>query len=281
MSNSENMPENYEARFSSGEWNAKTVAALATGPGDIHWASFHNGNCSSLLCSKVDYKADADLIVGAAHTPVTMHPYLEKELLVYGPNSTTSLGRGTLKFVSFPPNGKGWFARYSNNVCLWGPSEAEMTPTFRALVANLEAGHPRKDECIDFVSFGAHDTLAVRYENGKSFFYVADDPSEAAKVSQQLLGDINGRLEDGWTFGNRTTLCGWDTNRWFIEWKKGNQAEFCYSMGVGEKEDLEKVSEVLNAPSGAGNVNNNLAGLVSDFERDLKIVLTNVDCCPI
>ncbi|KAI3330477.1 hypothetical protein F4824DRAFT_341072 [Ustulina deusta] len=58
----------------------------------------------------------------------------------------------------------------------------------------------------------------------------------------------------GWfiRYNTNQTLCVFDTNRWFVEWKRGTTAEFRYSMGDGERsrQDMERVTKVL---SGVGN----------------------------
>jgi hypothetical protein len=49
---------------------------------------------------------------------------------------------------------------------------------------------------------------------------------------------------------DRTTLCQWDQERYFIEWKRETVAEFRFNMGAGRQEDLARVKSVFN---GVGN----------------------------
>ncbi|KAI1329215.1 hypothetical protein F5Y16DRAFT_397678 [Xylariaceae sp. FL0255] len=134
----------------------------------------------------------------------------------------------------------------------WGPNPSTFPSTWRALIAGLEKNHPRKDECIAFVAFGLHEILFVRFENGNSLMLLPDAPSLRNRISPDLIREVEERLATGWTFGDRNTLCAFDTNRWFLEWKRGIVAEFRYNLGSGERDrqDLERVNRVL---SGVGS----------------------------
>ncbi|KAI0467596.1 hypothetical protein F4859DRAFT_494019 [Xylaria cf. heliscus] len=229
----ENLPADYVGKFKVNEWNAMQLSAFYTGPAGYHWAIKPNNDWS-------------------ARGPQDMMPYLYTENTTVGPDGLSRPGRGRATFVTFVPGGKCWFIRYSNNQCLWGPDMNSFPSTWRSIVADLERNHPRKDECIDFVAFGLHELLLVRFENGNSLMLLPDDPVVRSRISMSLVQEVEERLAAGWTFGNRTTLCEFDTNRWFIEWKRGTTAEFRYNMGAGEKskQDMERVSKVL---SGVGN----------------------------
>lgn len=178
-----------------------------------------------------------------------MVPLLQNQL-VHVSGGLAHPGRGHAKFVAFAPDGVHWFIRYSTNMCIWGPDIEGFSSTFRSLVHELETTHPRKDECIDFVAFGPHDLLLVRYENGNSQMLLPDHPGLRSQISAELIREVEERLQAGWTLGNRTTLCSFDTNRWFLEWKRGSDAVFKYSTGIGQSEDLARVQRVL---SGVGN----------------------------
>lgn len=49
-----------------------------------------------------------------------------------------------------------------------GPEINAFPKTFRDVVQTLEREVARKDEVLDFVGFGLHEMLLVRFENGKS-----------------------------------------------------------------------------------------------------------------
>lgn len=164
--------------------------------------------------------------------------------------STDVLGRGSVKYVAFAPSNNAWFARYSNNDILFGHEMTDFPSTFQDIVTSLCESHPREDKAIDFVTFGAHDMIIVRYENGNSQLVLPTDEDVRGKSSQALIDLINKKLEEGWTVGNRTTLCQWDPERYFIEWKRGTTAEFNFNMGAGRQEDLARVKSVLD---GVGN----------------------------
>lgn len=70
------------------------------------------------------------------------------------------------------------------------------------------------------------------------------------KCSTALVEEINKKIEEGWTFGNRTTLCHYDPERYFIEWKRGTQVKFRFNLGRGREDDLASVKSVLD---GVGN----------------------------
>ncbi|KAI1739179.1 hypothetical protein F4680DRAFT_423082 [Xylaria scruposa] len=229
----ENVPPDYEGKFKVNEWNAMQLSAFYTGPNGFHWVTMPNLNWS-------------------ARGPQDMMPYLHTQNNVVGPDGLSRPGRGRATFVAFAPDGKCWFIRYSTGQCLWGPDPQTFPSTWRSVVDDLERNHPRKDECIEFVAFGPHELLLIRFENGNSHMVLPDNPSVRSRISTELVQEIEGRLTAGWTFGNRTTLCSFDTNRWFIEWKRGTIAEFRFSMGSGERsnQDKERVMKVL---SGVGN----------------------------
>lgn len=159
-------------------------------------------------------------------------------------------GRGRVKFAAFAPNCTSWFIRYDSQLCLWGPARDTFPSTWQSLISELEQTHSRKDECVDFVAFGLHDLLLVRFENGNSLMWLPDNPAMRARISGGLIKEVEERLASGWTFGNRTTLCTFDAERWFLEWKKVSAAVFSYSMGVDQQDDLARVKAVL---SGVGN----------------------------
>ncbi|KAI0545782.1 hypothetical protein F4679DRAFT_559807 [Xylaria curta] len=229
----ENVPADYEGKFKVNEWNAMQLSAFYTGPDGYHWAMTPNLNWS-------------------ARGPQDMMPYLHTQNTAVGSDGLAHPGRGRVTFVAFAPDGKCWFIRYSTGQCLWGPGPQTFPSTWRSIVDDLERNHPRKDECIEFVAFGPHELLLIRFENGNSHMALPDNPTVRSHISRELIQEIEGRLTAGWTFGNRTTLCNFDTNRWFIEWKRGTSAEFRFSMGSGERsnQDKERVMKVL---SGVGN----------------------------
>ncbi|KAI8632728.1 hypothetical protein F5Y19DRAFT_418692 [Xylariaceae sp. FL1651] len=239
----QNMPSEYEGKFKMNEWNAMQLQGFHTGPSSYHWAMKTNNDWS-------------------ARGPQDMMPHLHNQPIIIGPDGLARTGHGRVTFVAFAPDGTSWFIRYNTNQCLWGPEASTFPSTWRSLIADLEQNHPRKDECIDFVAFGLHELLLVRFENGNSHMVLPEDPAVRGQISTELVQEVEERLAAGWTFGNRTTLCGFDTNRWFIEWKRGTTAEFRYSMGGGErsKQDLERVTRVL---SGVGSD----AGLVASHQN--------------
>lgn len=207
------------------------------------------------------------IAIGSARCPQDMIPFLHTQLITVASDGLARAGRGRATFVAFAPGGIGWFIRYSTNQCIWGPDISSFPSTWHSLIRELEASHPRKDECIDFVAFGRHEILLVRYENGNSAMALPEDPAIRSQISEELIREVEERLQAGWTLGNRTTLCEFDTNRWFIEWKRGTMSEFRYSTGIGdlESEDLERVKKVLsggggNAGSLAGNQTAQLVG---------------------
>ena len=210
-----------------------------------------------------------------------MVPFLHTQLITVASDGLARPGRGRVTSVAFAPNGISWFVRYDSKVCIWGPEISTFPSTFQYLVHELETNHPRKDECIDFVAFGLHDLLLVRYENGNSSMILPDNPAIRSQISSELIQGVEDRLQAGWTLGNRTTLCGFDTNRWFIEWRRGSSAEFSYSLGINEDEDLERVKKVLSGVGSDANAvrNNETAQLVSrtrlHYRRQL---LTVIDC---
>lgn len=179
-----------------------------------------------------------------------------------------------MTFVAFAPNGVGWFIRYSSKQCIWGPEASSFPTTWNSLIQELESTHPRKDECIDFVAFGPHDLLLVRYENGRSQMILPEDPVTRSRISAELVREAEERIHAGWTLGNRTTLCSFDTNRWFIEWRRGTSSEFRFSMGLGDRErgDLERVKKVLSGvgSDGAQVVDKQTAQLVGPARFDDK-----------
>ncbi|KAF7561665.1 hypothetical protein G7046_g2476 [Stylonectria norvegica] len=233
----QNLPLDYEGKFKSYEWNAMQLQAFHTGPSGYHWALKPNREW-------------------AARCPQDMIPFLYTQLITRRSDGLASPGRGRVTFVSFVPDGISWFIRYSTNQCIWGPELSSFPSTWQTLVSDLERNHPRKDECIDFVAFGPHEILLVRYENGNSQMILPQSPTVRSQISEGLISQVSERLEAGWTFGNRTALCDFDTNRWFIEWKRGSSAEFYYSMGIGDKEkdDLERVKKVLSGVGSDANL---------------------------
>ncbi|KAI0540605.1 hypothetical protein GGR58DRAFT_460282 [Xylaria digitata] len=229
----ENLPPEYEGKFKVNEWNAMQLKAFYTGPNGYHWAITPNNNWS-------------------ARGPQDMLPYLHAQNIIIGADGFVHPGRGRATFVAFAPGGTCWFIRYSTNTCIWGPEPHTFPSTWRSLMNDLERNHPRKDECVDFVAFGLHELLLVRFENGNSLMLLPENPTVRSRISKVLIQEVEERLAAGWTLGNRTTLCEYDTNRWFIEWKRGTMAEFRYNMGQGEgsEKELERVMKVL---SGVGN----------------------------
>ncbi|KAI0121097.1 hypothetical protein BJ170DRAFT_145437 [Xylariales sp. AK1849] len=236
----QNMPPDYEGRFKMNDWNAMQLKAFYTGPNGYHWALTHNRAWS-------------------ARCPQDMTPFLHTQLVTVGPDGLARMGRGHATSVAFAPGGTSWFIRYNSNQCLWGPDPSTFPRTWRSLIDDLERNHTRKDECIDFVAFGLHELLLVRFENGNSHMALPEDPAVRSQISAELVREVEERLAAGWTLGNRTALCEFDTNRWFIEWIRGTSAVFSYNMGGGERnnEDLERVKRVL---SGVGSD----AGLVAN-----------------
>lgn len=93
-----------------------------------------------------------------------MMPYLHNQSVTVGPDGYARPGRGRATFVSFAPGGTGWFIRYSTNQGLWGPDVDAFPSTWKSIIDDLERNHPRKDECLDFVAFGLHGLLLVRFE---------------------------------------------------------------------------------------------------------------------
>lgn len=131
--------------------------------------------------------------------------------------NTDLLGRGSCKFVAFAPSNGTWFARYSNNVCLFGPELGDFPYTFSDIVKSLHETHQRKDQALGFVTFGVYEIIILSYENGNSQLVLPTDEELRAKSSPALVDEINTRLVEGWTVGDRTTLCQWDPERYFIE----------------------------------------------------------------
>lgn len=150
-----------------------------------------------------------------------MLPHLSTQLITRR-NGLVEPGRGRVTFATFAPNGTSWFIRYDIKQCLWGPAVESFPPTWQTVVRGLEQSHPRKDKYIDFVAFGLHDLLLVRFENGNSLMQLPEDPAMKARISKDLIKKVEERLAAGWTLGNRTTLCTIDTERWFVEWKRGS-----------------------------------------------------------
>lgn len=79
-----------------------------------------------------------------------------------------------------------------------------------------------------------------------------DQPALRSQVSAELIEEVDERLQAGWTLGNRTSLCSFDTNRWFIQWRRGTSSELRFSLGLEDRDiaDLERVKRVL---SGVGS----------------------------
>ncbi|KAI0405484.1 hypothetical protein F4802DRAFT_561979 [Xylaria palmicola] len=229
----ENLPADYVGKFKMNEWNAMQLRAFYTGPDGYHWA----------------WKPNNDWM---ARCPGDMLPHLHAQNVIVGADGYAHPGRGRPVFVAFAPDGECWFIRYSTNQCLWGPAEHKFPSTWRSLVGDLERSHPRKDEYIEFVAFGRHELLLVRFENGNSLMLLPQNQALRSCISTGLIQEVETRLAAGWTVGNRTALCEFDTNRWFIEWKRGTSAEFSFNMGEGErsKQDTERVMKVLK---GVGN----------------------------
>ncbi|KAK6068006.1 hypothetical protein SCUP234_11340 [Seiridium cupressi] len=233
--------EGANSRFN--DWNAMQLNAFYTGPNGYHWALKHNQEWSA--------RCRNDMI-----------PFLQTQITTIGPDGLVRMGRGRATSLAFGPGGTCWFVRYNTNQCIWGPDISAFPSTWKSLIGDLERSHPRKDECIEFVAFGQYEILLVRFENGNSHMALPDDPAVRSQISSGLIQKVEERLAGGWTLGNRTALCEFDTTRWFIEWKRGTSAIFSYSMGDGEgsKEVLEMVKKVL---SGAGND----AGLVASHQN--------------
>ncbi|KAI0966226.1 hypothetical protein F4678DRAFT_304393 [Xylaria arbuscula] len=244
----ENLPPEYEGKFKVNDWNAMQLKNFFTGPSGYHWAITPNNQCEEVSSWFPWTLRLADDKTGSARGPQDMLPFLQTQSTFIGTDRLVHPGRGRATFVAFVPGGTCWFIRYSTNQCIWGPSIEAFPSTFRSLVAELESDHPRKDECIDFVAFGQHELLLVRFENGNSLMVQPENPAVRSRVSAELVREVEERLAAGWTLGNRTTLCEFDTNRWFIEWKRGTMAEFRFNMGGGEKskQDQERVLRVLN-----------------------------------
>ncbi|KAI1264467.1 hypothetical protein F5Y18DRAFT_82606 [Xylariaceae sp. FL1019] len=256
----QNLPPAYEGQFKTYAWNAMQLKAFTTGPKDYHWALKHAGDWS-------------------ARGPSDMMPHLNTEIVTRGSNGLAQMGHGRVTSVAFAPNGTSWFIRYDTKQCLWGPHPDAFPSTWRSIIDDLERNHPRKDECIDFVAFGLHELLLVRFENGNSMMFLPDNPAVRNQISAEFIKEVEERLAAGWTLGNRTTLCAFDTNRWFIEWRRGSDAVFKYSMGLGDRnqEDLARVQKVL---SGAGNnpaavANNEAAQLAAANGRFATAVSVN------
>ncbi|KAK9776212.1 hypothetical protein SCAR479_07118 [Seiridium cardinale] len=256
----QNMPPDYEGRFKVNDWNAMQLIAFYTGPNGYHWAL--KPNQESQLPSGLSKSNQGLAAAGSARCRNDMIPFLQTQITTIGPDSLVRMGRGRAISVAFGPGGTCWFIRYNTNQCIWGPDISAFPSTWKSLIGDLERSHPRKDECIEFVAFGQHEILLVRFENGNSHMALPDDPAVRSQISSGLIQEVQERLAGGWTLGNRTALCEFDTARWFIEWKRGTSAIFSYSMGDGEgsKEDLEMAKKVL---SGAGND----AGLVASHQN--------------
>jgi len=43
------------------------------------------------------------------------------------------------------------------------------------------------------------------------------------------------KMNDGWTIGNKTSLCQNDPERYFLEWKKGTTISYTYDIGTDEE----------------------------------------------
>ena len=155
--------------------------------------------------------------------------------------------RGPIRSLGFGPR-ETWFIRYILGKNRFGPTLAALPSSLRSVIISLET-HPRKDSFIEFVAFGAHDSVLVRYEDGYSQFVLSTEPG-AGEVSAKFIEHVEERLAQGWTVGNRTALCHWDSARWFIEWIRGSSAQFDFEMGEGREEDENRVLAVLG---GVGN----------------------------
>jgi len=220
-----NMPEGYEGKFKMYEWNANTVGWISTGGPGFY----------TVYLSADGY---------ARYGPVDLIPLVKVDLL----------GRGRPMHVAFGPGGM-WFARFKGvtsaiGTTLWGPATTEATPPVYSknwinIIEELRAAEniPRDEHAIEFITFGCHDLLILRYENGNAQIYGPDDEEELAKC-QPVIDLVREKLNDGWTVGNRTTLCQYDPTQYFIEWKKGGQANFAFS--VGTEENKNRVLNVLN-----------------------------------
>lgn len=102
---------------------------------------------------------------------------------------------------------------------------------------------PWNEHSIDFVTFGCDALVILRFENGNAEVLCSDDPEQAAKT-KDVHDLVEEKLKDGWTVGNRTTLCQYDPSQYFIEWKKGAESNFAFSAGTIENRD--RISNVLN-----------------------------------
>lgn len=164
------------------------------------------------------------------------------------------LGRGRPEHIAYGPGGM-WFARFKGisieaKTTIWGPATEKAEPpiyssTWVDLVEELRAAPniPKDEGCVDFVTFGCHEQLIVRFENGNTLMYVTDDPEVRAKCSEGVITLVTERIADGWTVGNGTTLCQYDPEQYVIEWKKGTQTY--YTFNIGTEENTTRVKNVV------------------------------------
>jgi hypothetical protein len=219
------MPEGYEGKFKMYEWNANKVGWISTG-GPGYYCTYMSSDGYARYC------------------PIDLLPLIQVDLL----------GRGRPTHVAFGPGGM-WFVRFkgiTSNIgtTIWGPATAAATPPIYSqnwvdIVLELRAADniPRNEHVIDFVTFGCHDLLILRFENGNAQIRGPADEELLAKC-QPVIDLVREKLNDGWTVGNRTTLCQYDPTQYFIEWKKGVQCNFAFN--VGTEENKERVLNVLN-----------------------------------
>jgi hypothetical protein len=179
----------------------------------------------------------------------------------YGPDDMIPLikvdflGRGRPFHVAFAPGGM-WFIRFKPigsgaATTVWGPACAKAEPpvypsSWVSLVDELRDAPnvPRDEHAIDFVTFGCHDLIIVRFENGNAQICPPSDPALRAKCSETVIKLVEEKIKEGWTVGNRTTLCQYDPEQYFIEWRKGTQANFAFN--VGTQENVTRVKNVLD-----------------------------------
>ncbi|KAF1988629.1 hypothetical protein K402DRAFT_402804 [Aulographum hederae CBS 113979] len=236
------MPAEYEGEFKMNRWNALTVYKFFAGGNNYYFKK----------TTMNDYNFNG---------PKVMIEHLE--------NKFETGQRGAVKFLSFHPDGNSWFIRYDRgNTCYL----TDQPKTFTDMVTELQE-LPRAADLIDMCVYGHDDVLLVRFENGNSAIYTPEDPVKLNRVSQQLVNICNQRIADGWTFGDRTTLCPWDSRNYFIEWVKGTSAVFTYE--TNDQEMTNTISSILN---GEGNdteyVKKVLAQQEADarqFKRDMEI----------
>lgn len=165
------------------------------------------------------------------------------------------LGRGRPVHIAYGPGGM-YFARFKAigseaGTTVWGPPcEEALPPVYSTNWVNIvkalraHEGVPKNEGAVDFVAFGCHDLLLIRYENGNAELHISDEPELAEKCKDlEVVKLCVEKFNDGWTVGNKSSLCQRDATQYFIEWKKGTQT--FYNFNIGTAEETQRVKDVI------------------------------------